>query len=406
MSELSAAVRFLNLAAALLLAGGFAFALLVARPAFLGAANASEADSSDFLAPQRRIAAWCIAAVFASALLGFWLQLVYVQRGASATTDAALALLTQTQFGRVWLVRLGLLAALAGLIAWGSRTGRSGSAAFLTAGFVLGALLLEAAALSGHASAAEGSDLAVAISADMLHLLACALWLGGLWPFVALLRACRRSGATPVAVAAARRFSAIALVSVPVLLATGGYNAWSFVSGFAPLFGTPYGLLLLAKIAVMLPMLALGAMNFLALRSRAANAVPLDRITRNAAVETALGVAIVLIVGHMGLLPPARHVPIDWPFPFRWDWDAAALTDAYPTTYLRPAVAYQAASVANGKRLYEASCAPCHGATGDLAALRTSVRTAGDLWWRISRGVGSSMPGFERKLREEERWDV
>src|SRR5262249_49248536 len=118
MSELSAAVRFVNLAASLLLAGGFAFPLLVARPAFRGAANAS-ADLSRFLAPQTRIAAWCAVAVFASALLGFWLQLLYVEgpRGAGAT-GGALGLLAQTQFGRVWLLRLGLLAALAGLIAW------------------------------------------------------------------------------------------------------------------------------------------------------------------------------------------------------------------------------------------------------------------------------------------------
>jgi putative copper resistance protein D len=428
MSELSAAVRFLNLAASVLLAGGFAFALLVARPAYLGVASAGEADFSRFLPPSWRVAAWCVVAVFASAVLGFWFQLLYVSHseGVSAAADTALTLLIQTQFGRVWMLRMGLLVALAALIAWGRRADRGGDAAFLTAGFVLSALLLGAAALSGHASAGEGASLAVGVSADMLHLLTCALWLGGLWPFTAMLRACRRDGgvpATSVADAAARRFSALALVSVPVLLATGGYNAWNFVNGFAPLFGTPYGKLLLAKIGVMLPMLGFGAMNFLALRSSDPGPARLDRIARNAVLETVLGVTILLIVGHMSLQPPARHVQPDWPFPFRWDWDAAAFTDAYPTTYKRPAVPYQAISVANGKRLYEASgCAACHGTDGygdgplakelrprpaDLTAPHASMHTAGDLYWWISRGIGeSAMPGFEQKLSDEERWDL
>src|SRR5439155_3535571 len=36
-------------------------------------------------------------------------------------------------------------------------------------------------------------------------------------------------------------------------------------------------------------------------------------------------------------------------------------TDAYPTTYQRPAVPYQAASVAAGAALYARDCAACHG---------------------------------------------
>src|SRR5207248_654451 len=39
-------------------------------------------------------------------------------------------------------------------------------------------------------------------------------------------------------------------------------------------------------------------------------------------------------------------------------------TDAYPTTYQRPAVPYQAASIAAGAALYARDCATCHGSSG------------------------------------------
>src|SRR5207247_4399012 len=38
--------------------------------------------------------------------------------------------------------------------------------------------------------------------------------------------------------------------------------------------------------------------------------------------------------------------------------------DAYPTTYRRPAVTYQASSIAEGAALFRIHCAPCHGSTG------------------------------------------
>jgi putative copper resistance protein D len=96
--------------------------------------------------------------------------------------------------------------------------------------------------------------------------------------------------------------------------------------------------------------------------------------------------------------------------------------DAYPVTYLRPPVAYQATSIASGAALYARHCASCHGPEGagdgpagrrlprppaDLRASHTAHHTAGDLFWWISRGIpGAGMPGFGGALTEEERWDL
>lgn len=492
MNELSAAVRFLNLTASVVLAGSFGFTLLVARPAFFGTAD-TKTDFLRFVRIQLRISRWCLIAIFASALLGLCFQALYVGEpaaGTSTSLGAVFPLLMETQFGRVWLLRMVLLIILTGLVLSAMRAHADHDERFFAAGFALSAFLLVAIALSSHASAAEGSAFVLQVSADMLHLLACGLWVGGLWPLAVLLGACRRKGdaaACAVATKAAQRFSRMALASVAVLIATGGYNAWILVGGLVPMIGTAYGKLLLVKICLLLPLLGLGAMNLLGLKPKlveAAGARPeealihLGRLARNVRVEMALGLGILLVVGHMGLIPPARHIQPDWPFPFRWDWSlldkapevrsqvlhgifwiavgfAAMLCaaawkriripaamaglglwtyagiailvpvsiDAYPTTYKRPALAYQAISVGNGRRLYvDSGCPVCHGPSGygdgpsaaqlrpkpaDLTAPHANAHTAGDLFWWISYGVKeSAMPGFGERLSEEDRWDL
>ena len=88
--------------------------------------------------------------------------------------------------------------------------------------------------------------------------------------------------------------------------------------------------------------------------------------------------------------------------------------DAYPTTYVRPTVAYTAASIVRGHALYRDHCESCHGpggvsdgaaATGltpqpaDLTGRRVADHTAGDLFWWLTYGVRRSvMPGFGDRL--------
>jgi len=58
-----------------------------------------------------------------------------------------------------------------------------------------------------------------------------------------------------------RRFSSIAVVAIPVLIALGAWLAWTLVGGPEKLFGTTYGLLLLAKLAIGIVAMSLGALN-------------------------------------------------------------------------------------------------------------------------------------------------
>ena len=85
----------------------------------------------------------------------------------------------------------------------------------------------------------------LAMPVDVVHLLAVAAWLGGLAALLVALyrapvdRAARPYGASP------RAFG-----SVVVLVATGLYQSWRQVGSWSALTGTPYGQLLLVKVAL------------------------------------------------------------------------------------------------------------------------------------------------------------
>jgi len=106
-------------------------------------------------------------------------------------------------------------------------------------------------ALTGHSGGAEGHE--TAVTALGLHLLGLAVWVGGLVTLV-LLRPVLHG---PALVAVARRFSGLALVAVVVVSVSGVLNASTRLSSFADL-ASRYGLLLLAKSALVAVLVALG----------------------------------------------------------------------------------------------------------------------------------------------------
>lgn len=122
-------------------------------------------------------------------------------------------------------------------------------------GPVVAAGLAATWALSEHAS--TGIQTGVAMPVDIVHLLAVASWLGGLAALLAALRAAG-DGATPPD-RAVRRFSRLAFGSVVVVVATGTYQSWRQLGSWSALTDTTYGRLLLAKIALVAVLVALGA---------------------------------------------------------------------------------------------------------------------------------------------------
>ncbi|MFH8533614.1 copper resistance CopC/CopD family protein [Streptomyces tendae] len=110
-------------------------------------------------------------------------------------------------------------------------------------------------AAAEHASA--GIQVPVAMTSSVLHLLATAVWLGGL---VALLTTLRASRPAPDAATVAR-FSRTAFTAVTVLVVTGVYQSWRGLGSWEALTGSTYGRLLLAKVVLVAVLLAVAAVS-------------------------------------------------------------------------------------------------------------------------------------------------
>lgn len=108
--------------------------------------------------------------------------------------------------------------------------------------------------LASHSAA--GPSAVLAVPADTVHLVAMALWIGGLVVLgAALLRSADVPGLEPALV----RFSRVAQICVALLVATGVLQAWQQVGSVAALLGTGYGRVLIGKLCLVAVLLALGA---------------------------------------------------------------------------------------------------------------------------------------------------
>lgn len=240
-ATLNKVARYLSYLAAALLIGIAAFVVLCRPP-----------DASALRRPL--VAGWWT-------LLGATLALLVLRAPYEAGTgpadalDAgALADTLTTRPGVLLLVRLALLAPVALFLVRMGRADRHRERRPLTAavGAVLALALASTWGAAEHASA--GIQVPLAVTSFVLHLLATAVWLGGLVALLVTLRA------APDAAAVAR-FSRIALVSVTVLVATGVYQSWRGLGSWQALTGTTYGRLLLAKVALVTVLLAAAAVS-------------------------------------------------------------------------------------------------------------------------------------------------
>ncbi|MFN3001870.1 cytochrome c oxidase assembly protein [Mycolicibacterium wolinskyi] len=158
-------------------------------------------------------------------------------------------------------------------------------------------LTLVPLALTGHSSAGGAHDLAT--NSLFIHLMAGALWAGGL---LALLAHALRGGEH--ADLAARRFSALALWCFVAMGVSGVLNALVRMQ-VADLFRTPYGLLIVGKIVALV---LLGALGWQQRRSGVA-ALAADPTARRPLIRLALteavlfGVTFGIAVG-LGRTPP------------------------------------------------------------------------------------------------------
>jgi putative copper resistance protein D len=213
--------------------------------------------------------------------------------------------------------------------------------AWLLSLFVLA--VLGASVMTDHAaSRIDGRVPLIILTA--LHEAATGFWIGGL-PFLLLgLHVSRERSAQWYLT---QRFSQLALVSVVLLVVSGFCMSLSYVGSLRSLIGTAYGLMLLAKVAMLFAMLALGGINFLMLRRHGPNET-IPRLRRLVEAEVGIGITIVLAAASMTAAPPAVDLPNDTVQPshilarLKPEWpllhspDLAALSTRHPGQAISP----------------------------------------------------------------------
>src|SRR5207247_1867667 len=170
---------------------------------------------------------------------------------------------------------------------------------------IAAAAMLAGITVSSHA---VGSGPAAAVL-DWLHLLGTSLWIGGLAPLWLVLRHAPAADRASVARILVPRFSRLAAMAVGILLVTGVYSALVHVGSLPALTVTPYGRTLLVKLLFVILAVALGAYHRFVMRPRLEGPQPADHapraFLRSLAAEAVLGAVILLAVALLTITPPA-----------------------------------------------------------------------------------------------------
>ncbi|MDM7921593.1 MAG: CopD family protein [Pyrinomonadaceae bacterium] len=303
-------IRWLAYIAMLTLAGVFAFCVIVLRPAIGESAAEGRILSIAFAAVLLLIVANLAALVLQSSML--------FDTGFFASFDPAQLqrVVTETTFGPPWAMQTAwsVVVLVAVIVLRGGKRIN-----FLWwFGLVASAFILLAPSLTGHARAAF-ADYQFSIVSGWLHLVAAAVWVGGLvqigFALPAVLASAGRERLLEISAVIAR-FNKAAMAATAVIVLTGLYNSWIHVEGPAALIESQYGWVLMAKAGLSLVMVVLGGVNAFVVHPKIkqqANAegdpgsdasLPL---LRNVKIEVAIAAAVLLLAAILAFLPPARE---------------------------------------------------------------------------------------------------
>jgi putative copper export protein len=251
--------------------------------------------------PPRRLERAAVALAAGSVLfLGVDL-LLWAQHAAPAggpdAGDLGAALASRS--GRIGLVRVGL----ALLALWAVGLVRRPAVAAVPA---FAAIVLSA--WTGHPAALSP---AVAIPAKAVHLVAAALWLGG------LLVLALGPGAPPASApnagapfrADAARVSAVALWAVVAIAATGLVQLLLFLPSPADLVRSAYGLLSLGKMAGLAVLAAFGARNRFRLMPRLGDGSSPAALRSSVRAEAGVMALVIVLAALLAYVPPPTDPP-------------------------------------------------------------------------------------------------
>jgi putative copper resistance protein D len=252
-------------------------------------------------------------------------QAAVVLVGLTAVADAhggwPLAAFFETTFALTATARVVMAAAVAALAFTLAR--RAAPRLAWTALTVTATLLVASSAVVSHA-VARVEWRAPLIALDAAHQVAAALWIGGLAHLVLFAIAERRTSVTEprriwngppseragLAVPATiNRFSTLAFRSMAAIVLAGLALTLAYVGDLAAFVGTAYGVMVLSKVALLVPALALAWLNMRAVRR--ATQAPGTRLFSFVEIELGLGITILFAAASLTSLPPAVDVTTD-----------------------------------------------------------------------------------------------
>jgi putative copper resistance protein D len=476
---IAALIRWLALASNMILIGGCVFLAIAGR--------ASISFDSPWLARLERALPWLTVTLLLGLLGVLATNTAQVTGVAANVwrPDAWLGLLQDTRIGHIWMGRAALALILFGMALYLRFSPRARWRYMLCA--TVASLTLAVGSLASHSAAGELSVTSVLPYALHIVLASVWFGGLPAFLTVLFATTGKRphEEGDRSGIQTLKHFSAMALPVMIAVVATGIIVADRMVgTSYASLVATSYGWFLDAKLALLAVILVIAARARLvwlpSLGQSADVAAAGGRGLRKwVTVEVVLAAALVLAATMLANAVPAKHDVIEnWPYPFRFSIDAtwgqlsviiragvgvallvlaggtvalgrtkrwgtkwriaipAALAacalavalpplavPAYPETYRKTPVPFDAISVANGVTLFAANCVACHGpqAKGNgvrakefpkppvdlLTEPHTALHTAGDFFHWLTYGIpGTGMPEFSDELSEEDRWDV
>jgi len=217
--------------------------------------------------------------------------------------------LQQTHFGRMWLIRGASILALG--IGWMLSSVMEGK--WIAAGMLAVAAVV-AWTLSAVGHAAGARDFSLMEWVDWAHIMAGALWAGSLFAVLPALWPLRDlSNQRPLLSTTARRLSHLATAAFLAVLASGVGNMMHQMNAVDDLVTSDYGQLLLIKLALVLVILMIAAVNRFHFLPAMGTSTPAPAASRRFLILLAVEAAFMAIVLTCSAIlrqgPPPPHQP-------------------------------------------------------------------------------------------------
>jgi len=147
------------------------------------------------------------------------------------------------------------------------------------------------------------------LTADFLHMLGAAIWIGGLPYFLIALNRIKDGVLWRLV---GKRYSLMSMTSVGLIVTGGTVMAFSYIGSVDAAYGTAYGIMTMTKVLLLFILLFLGGMNFLTVEGlRKDPSTSILRMRRFAEVEIGIGLTVLFAAASLTSLPPGEDLTQD-----------------------------------------------------------------------------------------------